>query len=128
MLSLILLLGMWQHSWPLDYTSIKRADGSPCRDSDLLSMDYVCVPGPEPIDVPAVQDKGLQLYCAYGAEWCDHGEHFPKTPGNSESMCLADPQFESSCAKRQLATCTDKSRVLLTSEDGKHHCIKFPSQ
>src|ERR1035438_4514132 len=32
-----------------------RLDGSACQSTDLMDMHYMCVPAPEPADVPAIQ-------------------------------------------------------------------------
>ena len=72
--------------------------------------DPYCQPaiGHEPMDVPAVQE--------------DYVAH-KKSEGFAcgQDWCVATKDI---LEKRW--TCADKSRVLLTSEDGARHCIKFP--
>jgi hypothetical protein len=65
----------------------------------------------EPVDVPAVQQPQLP-----DLKWC--GDHMKTDAGYS--ICLLHI-----AQNPPKTTCSDKSRVLLTSEDGKKHCIKF---
>ncbi len=62
----------------------------------------------EPMDVPAVQEQRIVHYAGdgwgCGMDWC------------ISQTDVYEPYW----------TCADKFRVLLTSEDGAHHCVRFP--
>lgn len=63
-----------------------------------------------PSDVPAIQRKAL---VKSRAEICDHiDSSLPESKAYCESV-------------QKYWTCSDTSRILLTSEDGVKHCIKF---
>lgn len=67
-------------------------------------LDPLCK---QPIDVPAITKP--RLVHKAGELW-----------SCGQDLCQAGKnQYE------KIWTCADKSRVLLTSEDGKKHCIKF---
>ena len=67
----------------------------------------------EPTDVPAVQVKHQFLN-----HNCIDTMIIPR------SMSLE--QVKKLCTQTEIIhSCADKSRILLTSEDGKHHCVKF---
>ncbi len=72
---------------------------------------------PEPIDVPPIQVE----YGNLGTEFCDMGScawvEYDKTNGIWGSSMKPH--------RRTLLTCADKSRFLLTSEDGVKHCIQM---
>lgn len=78
---------------------------------------------PQPFDVPPIQEE----YGNPGTNWCDMGsctfiEEEPK-PCPKDMTCVAPPH------RRTRLTCADKTRFLMTSEDGKAHCIALvPAQ
>jgi hypothetical protein len=61
----------------------------------------------EPLDVPAIV-----LKCTFDKE------------GNPGTECC-DGNWPY-CHEEGITTCADKSRILLTAEDGSKHCVKFP--
>lgn len=66
---------------------------------------------PEPMDVPAIRGNADVIILADGPakiQVCDRGECRDHLP----------PQ-------KQVWTCSDKSRILLTDESGGKHCVKF---
>jgi hypothetical protein len=59
-------------------------------------------PKPEPVDVPAIKAEAPNCFD-------------PKGNAGGSMPCGA-------------TTCADKSRILLTAEDGTKHCVKFPKE
>lgn len=66
----------------------------------LFSMLFFQFTADEPMDVPAFQSGQYQVCRGLGSEHCT-GPQMPEW------------------------SCRDKSRVLLTAEDGSKHCISF---
>lgn len=80
-----------------------------------------CLPIVEPVDVPAI--KG---------DWVLGAEADGKVPETEAACELAHVLFgmdtemrPDGCYARRPPHCDDPARVLFTSEDGKHHCVKF---
>jgi hypothetical protein len=71
-----------------------------------------CAPA-EPMDVPAVRHKHKEVVanCYIVSGTIDANTSLAGKPPCTEDV--------------ETYTCKDQSRVLLTSEDGKKHCIKF---
>jgi hypothetical protein len=71
-----------------------------------------------------VNAKGEQVTPPHGI--CPYGIECPAEPVDVPAVqgkqCLTNPP--KTCWLER-STCADKSRVLLTSEDGKKHCVKF---
>lgn len=82
-----------------------------CNDPDLKENDP-CWRVPDPVDVPAVQETTTEPQnCSLSMMWPS-----PRDGWLKEGGCGS---------KRPLVwTCRDKSRVLLTSEDGVRHCFR----
>lgn len=69
---------------------------------------------PEPVDVPPITEE----YGNPGFEMCDMD--------NCVWVEGANPsRLDEGWHRRTRLTCADKSRFLMTSEDGKKHCIKL---
>lgn len=72
-------------------------------------------PNTSPVDVPPIQEEYGNLgynFCDMGqCVWRDAGQHWPLIP--------VIPY------RRKRWTCADKTRFLMTSEDGKKHCIRL---
>lgn len=87
-----------------------------CKSDELLGWngkgEHVCIPPPEPMDVPAIRSKKKELL---STEPC----WFAITEG-AEGMSDY-PQ----CKFGYKWTCADPKRILLQSVDGKWHCLKF---
>lgn len=73
----------------------------------LNSMELAKVDCPEPMDVPATTRKQVEHHA--GDSW-----------GCGMLACTTDKDIYI-----DVPTCADKRRVLLTSEDGKKHCVLF---
>jgi hypothetical protein len=100
---------------PLTHPTITREDGSLCRVNDLMGGGkmgtYGCLPAPLPMFVPALE----------GDEMVDSGTsscHAPKDPKWAGVV-----ECTTNLVKEHYIRCTDKSRILLTAEDGKHWCM-----
>jgi hypothetical protein len=65
-----------------------------------------------PMDVPAI---AYTIDAPYPCNIRPHSNGFPVT-----ASCITGPETH--------YRCLDTRRVLLTSEDGVHHCILFPRQ
>jgi hypothetical protein len=94
----------------------------------LVDLKKLLAPS-EPIDVPAIKGEpsDLKIIAAdhaqcpagYEADWNYNRDACLYSP--DQSLCYA----ELMCYPlKQRWTCTDKSRILLTAEDGKHWCHK----
>jgi hypothetical protein len=98
-------------AWKYQSVPIHREDGSDCNSSDYAVVDkdgrYFCVPKPESIDVPAVQVPIDPDWCHHNME-TDFGLRLCRVLG----------------AERPVYSCADKSRILLTAEDGTKWCHK----
>lgn len=72
-----------------------------------------------PVDVPPVQEE----YGNPGVNWCDMGacQWIEIDPDHPHAL-TPSPQ------RRTRLTCADKTRFLMTSEDGKKHCISLESR
>jgi len=80
---------------------------------EALAAPYLRWPS-EPIDVPAITESHEEEYGT--TDWCNDCDGFYCT-----SMAC-DPHAKHTV---QTVTCKDKSRILLTAEDGTKHCISF---
>jgi hypothetical protein len=82
---------------------------------DGLGHSCGAYPCPEPMDIPAIKHS------------VKHKHHWPDTIqacfGKDDNDCHPLPDTDETIVTWG---CADKSRILLTSEDGKHHCIKLP--
>ena len=66
-----------------------------------------------PVDVPAIQETyEIGLMTCHASPDCEG-----KGPSCNMSVCEK--------VRNQVWTCADKSRVLLTAEDGTRHCVRF---
>jgi hypothetical protein len=87
------------------YIACRKPNG--CTDAEI---ELVC-PQAEPQDVPAIQETRKECVIP-----------------DDVSVCSAMAGSQCPCGSMKDVpywTCADKSRILLTSEDGQHHCIKF---
>lgn len=81
----------------------------------------------EPMDVPAISEE----YVAF-----ESSENCRRPKGIYETKCktvatgwaCSIVQCDTVKHKGTRETCADKSRILLTAEDGDKHCIKFPTE
>jgi hypothetical protein len=101
----------------------------PCPEAQQQIYGDEHYPVAEPIDVPAVQEPSgeppngpacMTWPCEHERnKWCRPvtDNNSPADAPNSE-LCYDSPPSE--------WTCADKSRILLTAENGTKHCIKFP--
>lgn len=71
------------------------------------------------VDVPAVQ---VPIESTWG--WMG-GDIFGCSNGGKPAKELIQFDMNTQCIKGHREGCADKSRILLTSEDGKKHCVKF---
>ena len=81
----------------------------------FLMLFQASFPPPPPVDVPPIMEEYGELgnyLCDMGCVWV---EARPDSP---------DP-FGSKPIRRTRFTCADKTRFLMTSEDGNKHCIKL---
>ena len=80
--------------------------GNPCGDFSSRAVDLI-------IDVPAIQVCKVKVA---PNEVC---------PGEVNDLNRSVEGFRKYGPMGYRWTCADKSRILLTSEDGKKHCVKF---
>jgi hypothetical protein len=94
----------------------KRADGSACQSNDLMEANpvadsYVCIPAPEPVDVPAIQKK--RKYPARDNEnVCNDGDTL---------MMAGSGVTQYDYCEELHWTCQDPKRILETAENGADH-------
>lgn len=85
----------------------------------LLILLQTFISGTDPIDhvdVPAIQEE----YGPLGVQFCDASCIFIATDHSLFSGPNAQEPY-----RQTRYTCTDKTRFLMTSEDGRKHCIKL---
>ena len=89
----------------------------------LMFMFQAHFAAPVPVDVPPITEE----YGNPGYEVCDMGNCvWVDTP--NEPITVGKPGHGGSIPhlkRRTRPTCADKTRFLMTSEDGKKHCIKL---
>lgn len=117
MLTAVLMLCMQFAAKPLSFHCIWSdgmceakvdEDFPPAFEIAEFCETHTCGGIPEPMDVPAAPDGDPTMQC-----------HSPCAP--DATVCISSVV----CENVQKYTCQDKHRVLLSSEDGKKHCILF---
>jgi hypothetical protein len=96
-----------------------------CNPNESAKECYERVNPPEPVDVPAVREE-LESVCWFHRDQpmeCTNNGELDWSPVLNGTLIAEDERVRGKNGHR--FTCTDKSRVLLTSEDGKKHCVKF---
>ena len=88
-----------------------------------VSIDW---PKPEPMDVPAEEWSSLTRFID-GNDMGKDADTFVTTCHVLHGkLYMVNGTLE--CSYKRPPTCSDKSRILLTSEDGQKHCVKFPKE